>query len=64
MNDSNALLIGLASFFLLAFGGLTAASFAEANHNITSVFTYGVAAFIWVVVLIYVVNLIRHPPNE
>lgn len=64
MNDSNSLMIGLAVLFLLAFGGLTAASFAEAEHNIASFFTYGLAAFVWILVLVQLIGLLRNPPDE
>jgi len=64
VNDSGALLIGLGTMFLLVFGALTAASFAEANHNIVSFFTYGLAALVWIIVLIHLIGLIRNPPDD
>lgn len=63
-NDTHALIIALAIFFLLMFGGLTIVALSTATLNYATIMAGGISIFICVVILIGLIGAIRNPPDE
>lgn len=59
-----SLVLGMAVFFLIIFGGMTLVALSTAELNFATLFAGGASIFICLVVVIGLVGAIRNPPDE